>query len=514
MKQPIIIIGAGLAGLSAAYTCAKEQQAVCLVSALPSEQAQSIMAEGGINGALDTKGEGDSPDQHYADTMHAGCDLAAPNAVWNLTHAAPDLIRHLAALGVPFNRTADGDIDVRYFGGQRKARTAFVQSDTGKQLMTALIDAVRQYEVSGLVQRLPHHAFKTLLLHDRTCCGCIVTDTFTGEDISLTGPVIIATGGLHGLFQKTTGSLINTGAVTAELFRLGVPIANGEFIQFHPTTVQANGKYMLISEAARGEGGRLYTMRGGEKWYFMEEKYPTLGNLMPRDITSREIDAIVRAGQAVYLDVTKLPRRVLTDKLQGLVDDCQTYLGLDIAKDPIPVTPGIHYFMGGIAVDAGHRAAFSYLYAAGECAAQYHGANRLGGNSLLGAIYGGTVAAKTALAERPESVPPSTATPLPPPLATPDWHQLKGIMDDALGITRTAEGLQEGLTKLWDFPASPLVLLGRAMIQSALARHESRGAHYRSDYPQRDDDQFHKTTIATYDGHGISISFQPIPTKQ
>lgn len=514
--EPILIIGAGLAGLSAAVTCAKAHHTVVLISALPSEQAQSIMAEGGINAALNTKGEDDAPAQHYEDTLQAGCALADPNAVWNLTQAAPDIVRHLAAYGVPFNQTVSGDIDLRPFGGQHKRRTAFVQSDTGKQLMTALIDQVRAYEAAGLVKRLPHHQFQTLLVRNTTCRGCIVTDTFTQTDLSLTGSgVIVATGGLHGLFAKTTGSLMNTGAVTAELFRLGVPIANGEFIQYHPTTVLANGKYMLISEAARGEGGRLYTLRNGTPWYFMEEKYPTLGNLMPRDITSREIDAITQTGQSVYLDLTHLSEQILTQKLAGLVADCQTYLGLDLAQEPIPVTPGIHYFMGGIAVDIAHRTAFSHLYAAGECAAQYHGANRLGGNSLLGAIYGGTVAATTALADGSSAGAATPPTAVPPPLSSADWQELKHIMDQTLGITRTAATLQSGLDRLEALPPAPLVRLGQAMVTSALSRKESRGAHYRLDYPQRNDAQFQKTTIATSGDEGqIHITYQDIPLKR
>ena len=514
MTTPIIIIGAGLAGLSAAYTCAQEDYPVVLVSALPSEQAQSIMAEGGINGALDTKGEGDTPEEHYADTMHAGCDLADPNAVWNLTQAAPALVRHLRDLGVPFNQTVDGDIDLRHFGGQKKMRTAFVQSDTGKQLVTALSDAVRPFEVSGLVRRLPHHVFRTLLLHGQTCCGVHVTDTFTGETLDLQGTaVIIATGGLHGLFCKTTGSLMNTGTVTAELFRLGVSMANLEFIQYHPTTIQANGKYMLISEAARGEGGRLYVLRNGERWYFMEEKYPTLGNLMPRDITAREIAARIAAGQTVYLDMSHLPRRVLTDNLAGLIRDCALYGGVDITRVPLPVQPGIHYFMGGIAVDEHHRTAFAHLYAGGECAAQYHGANRLGGNSLLGAIYGGQVAAQTALAERTDTMPTGKAYPVPSPIAGETWQRLRQTMDDTMGIIRDESSLRRGLDQLASYDDS-LSLLGKAMIHSALARQESRGAHWRRDYPTRDDAHFQQTTIASYDGHRIHISFQPIPKKR
>lgn len=235
MKKKIVIIGAGLAGLSAALQTSENGNKVVLVSAYPSERAQSVMAEGGINAALNTKGEDDSPEQHYADTIHAACGLADENAVWNLTHAAPELVRWLHRIGVQFNTSGIDEPDLRNFGGQKKKRTAFAQSDTGKQIMTALIDAAREQEENGAVKRLSHHDFVTLLMEDAACCGCVVRDRYSGERLTLSADaVIIATGGMHGLFGDTTGSLFNTGTVTAELFRLGVPMANLEMIQYHP----------------------------------------------------------------------------------------------------------------------------------------------------------------------------------------------------------------------------------------------------------------------------------------
>ncbi len=512
MNNTLIIIGAGLAGMAAALTAAARRQPVCLVSALPSERAQSVMAEGGINAALNTKDEYDSPEQHFADTLAAGCDLADPNAVWDLTQAAPSVVQHLADMGVPFNRAADGySIDQRYFGGQKKRRTAFVQSDTGKQLVTALIDAVRCYERQGCIHRLDHHAFVTLRLSGTTCCGAVVCNTYTGEQLSLAGPVIIAAGGMHGLFGNTTGSLLNTGAVTAELLRLGVPLANLEFIQYHPTAITANGKRMLISEAARGEGGRLYTETNGRRSYFMEETYPQLGNLMPRDITAREIDTRLRRGQTVCLDMTALPPAVWQHKLAGLADDCATYAGIDITKEPLPVQPAIHYFMGGLWVNRQHRTAFSHLYGAGECCAQYHGANRLGGNSLLGAIYGGMTAAGTACREN-GSLPEGTAAAVPPPISRSDLVRLHQILDMALGIIRTGDALRAALTELQSL-AGTLSLLGQAAVQCALYRQESRGAHFRADYPERNDTVFRRTTRVQYDGRQLHLSLLDIPER-
>ena len=306
MKKNMIIVGAGLAGLSAALQAVKEGCSVKLISSLPSERAQSVMAEGGINAALNTKGEDDSTQEHYEDTIKAGCNLADPNAVWNMTQAAPEVVKWLHSIGVQFNTCGYDELDLRNFGGQKKKRTAFAKSDTGKQIMTAMIDAVRRLEVQGQIERFEHHSFRTLLMTANICHGCVVCDNYTGEIKMLyADAVIVASGGMHGLFGNTTGSLANTGEVSASLFSAGVPMANLEMIQYHPTTVEIGGKKMLISEAARGEGGRLFTYRDGNRWYFMEEKYPELGNLMPRDITAREIWKISKEGP-VYLDMTEI----------------------------------------------------------------------------------------------------------------------------------------------------------------------------------------------------------------
>ena len=223
---------------------------------------------------------------------------------------------------------------------QGHAQRIQVPDGSVTELTTALIDAVRREESAGTVERFPHHKFRTLLFSGNICGGCTVQDTYTGELLRFVcDAVLIATGGPHGLFGDTTGSLANTGEVTAELFRLGVPMANLEMIQYHPTTVEQGGKRMLLSEAARGEGGRLLALRNGKPWYFMEEKYPELGNLMPRDITAREVWTVSRDYE-VFLDMIELPKEVMEHKLAGLVDDCQTYLHKDIRKEPIPILPG------------------------------------------------------------------------------------------------------------------------------------------------------------------------------
>ena len=293
-------------------------------------------------------------------------------------------------------------------------------------------------------------------------------------------------------------------------------MGNLEMIQYHPTTVAVPGKRLLISEAARGEGGRLFTVENGVRRYFMEEKYPELGNLMPRDVISREMALL--AGP-VYLDMTGLSKKVWAGRLPDLRREVTRYLGLDPAREPVPVSPGIHYFMGGVLADRGHRTTLPGLYAAGECACQYHGANRLGGNSLLGAIYGGVRAAESAAEDAVERDGPEEAGPLPPVTETSGFSaRLGDILSNALGILRNGKDLAAALDVLDEVAGEALTLperrrlsLGRAMLLSALARRESRGAHTRTDFPERDDASYRKTTAAELRDGEIVISFRPIP---
>ena len=249
--EKINVVGAGLSGLSTAINLAEKGIACRLISAQPSERAQSVLAEGGINACLNTMGENDTTEEHFADTMRGGVNLADPNAVAGLTGRAPEIVRWLASLGAPF-QMENGHIVQRNFGGQKKKRTAFAKASTGKVLMSALIDAARRREAQGRIERLPHHEFISLYIEDapegKACRGVCVRDSYTGESLALPGRVVLCSGGLNGFFPgMTTGTTQNTGDVTATAFAQGVELANLEFIQYHPTTFGISGKRCLIS---------------------------------------------------------------------------------------------------------------------------------------------------------------------------------------------------------------------------------------------------------------------------
>lgn len=282
-----------------------------------------------------------------------------------------------------------------------------------------------------------------------------VQDSYTGALLDLGGAVILCTSGMNGLFPgMTTGTTQNTGDVTAAVFSQGISLANLEMLQYHPTTVGIAGKRCLVTEAARGEGGRLYIERAGQRWCFMEELYPEQGNLSPRDVVARTMYFVrnrADTGGQVYLDMTSLPEAVWKHKLSDLRQELLHYLALDAKKLPIPVQEGIHYFMGGILTDENHRTSLRHLYAAGECTCQYHGANRLGGNSMLGALYGGRRAAETVLHEPlPNSAMASVTEPEPltEPASPACIAQISEILLSGLGIVRGEARLTNALERL------------------------------------------------------------------
>ena len=502
----INIVGSGLAGLSAAINLAYRNISCNLISVQESNRAQSVMAEGGINAALNTMGEDDDISLHFEDTLKGGAYLGEESAIRGLTENAVDIVYWLKSLGVPFE-SKDGKIVLRNFGGQKKKRTAYVKSSTGKMLMNALIDEARKYEVKGLIRRFDHHEVYDLLIGNSSCRGLKMRDLYTDKAYELYGPVVLCTGGLTGMFPGlTTGSRDNSGLLLSKLFLRGLELANLEMIQYHPTTINISGKRLLVSEAARGEGGRFLTYRNGEPYYFMEDLYPELKNLVTRDVASRTIYKIMNddSCKGIYLDMTGIDKSAWTGRLSDMREELLDYIKVDIAEKPFAIEPGIHYFMGGIRVDNDHRTNIDNLYAAGECACKYHGANRLGGNSLLGAIYGGKVIGSRLVQDDNNELKETDND--YQKLNDSYSEKIRDILLSGLGIVRNKDGISDAIEKINQLLMENLkevqfakTILAKAMLVSALDRKESRGAHYREDYPETDE-SFRKTAVASYDG--------------
>ena len=536
MKR-VLIVGSGISGLACAIETAKAGNTAVLVSPYPSERAQSVMAAGGINAVVQGPDTDDSVELHIRDTLDGGCRIAGEKAVAGLCSAAPDILAWLESLGVVFTRTADGSLARRAFGGQSRKRTAYAGASTGKQIVTALVQETRKWECAGRVTRRLGLQFHSALLDDGVCAGALFYDeTQKRLEALYADAVVFATGGQNRLFGKTTGSALCDGYAAGQLFLQGAKLKNLEFIQYHPTTIETPQKRMLITEGARGDGGRLYYMENGKRVYFMEEAFGEKGNLMPRDVVSKYIyDA---PGQ-VYLDIAFLEKQKILENLREVYDLCLQYLGLDVTMESIPVAPSVHFFMGGLAVDARHRTNLRNLYAVGECASMYHGANRLGGNSLLAAVYSGRAAARD-IAEadlaacktdftgyiraQREALCARTAT-KSRFSAVYIQNDLAKIMNDDLGIVRTEEKLRDGIRNLqyylsivdklkYDSEISPyqayslrpMLCLGLAVLTCAEARRETRGAHIRTDFPQRAE-AFAACTLIDYANGAMHVSY-------
>ncbi len=529
MMKKVLIVGSGVAGLSCAVSCAQKGMKVTLVSPFPSERSQSVLAAGGINAVTETCEKGDSISRHIEDTLKGGCDIAGKNAVGGLCENAPDIIKWLEGLGTVFTTEPDGSVSKRAFGGQSYRRTCYCGASTGKQIVTALVMEARRYEGLGLIKRRLWMDFYSALIKDGVCRGAVFYNEATTQPEAITADsVVIATGGQNALFGKTTGSTQCDGYVAGKLFTQGVALKNLEFIQYHPTTIETSQKMMLISEAVRGEGGRLYYEKDGRRVYFMEDKFGKRGNLMLRDIVSRCME---ESGKQVYLDISFLPKEQILNKLPEVYELCKKYRGIDITKESIPVTPSVHFFMGGIAVKNNHETNIKNLYAIGECASIYHGANRLGGNSLLAAIYGGKVASSS-IEKTDTDLPAADPSPeikeaaekLSSLKSSQSPYPVKYIRDmlsetmrENLGIVRSAEKLQKGIDDVsfylsvadkirydnselayFGYSLPGILTLAKATLVCAQSRKESRGAHYRSDHPATEE-AYKAATIITYD---------------
>src|SRR6202047_654065 len=415
----IIVVGGGLAGLAAVIKIAEAGGKVDLFSIVPVKRSHSVCAQGGINSAKNLKGEGDSTFAHFDDTVYGGDFLANQTPVMQMCNQGPAIIDLLDRMGVMFNRTPEGLLDFRRFGGTLFHRTAFAGATTGQQLLYALDEQVRRFESEDKVKKFEGWTFLSAVLDDRgVCCGICAMNLKTMEIRTFPcDAAIFCTGGIGAVFGRSTNSVVCTGSAQSALFQQGAYYANGEFIQVHPTSIPGEDKCRLMSESARGEGGRVWVPKQagdkrsgkdipeGERFYFLEEWYPKYGNLVPRDVATRAIHKIVYEMKmglpgepAVYLDVTHIPREVLDRKLEGILEIYEKFLGVDPREEPMKVFPAMHYTMGGLWVNDQDQATnVAGIYAAGECEYQYHGANRLGANSLVSCIFGGGIAGPAAV---------------------------------------------------------------------------------------------------------------------
>ena len=414
----IIVIGGGLAGLSAVIKIAEMGGQVDLFSIVPVKRSHSVCAQGGINAAKNLKGEGDSTWKHFDDTIYGGDFLANQPPVKAMCEAAPGIIDLLDRMGVPFNRTPEGLLDFRRFGGTLYNRTAFAGATTGQQLLYALDEQVRRYESEDKVKKYEHWEFLSAVLDsNKVCRGICAMDLRSMEVRTFPADaIIIATGGNGAIFGKSTNSVVCTGSAQSALYQQGCFYGNGEFIQVHPTCIPGEDKLRLMSESARGEGGRVWVPKTpgdkrdplsippSERWYFLEEWYPKYGNLVPRDIATRAIFKVVfehnlgiDGKPMVYLDLTHIDPKILDRKLEGILEIYEKFVGDDPRKVPMKIFPGMHYTMGGMWVDFNQATNIPGIYAAGECEYQYHGANRLGANSLVSCIFGGFLAGPAAV---------------------------------------------------------------------------------------------------------------------
>jgi succinate dehydrogenase / fumarate reductase flavoprotein subunit len=428
-EQRVLIVGGGLAGLAAAMQLAESGTTVDLMSLTPVKRSHSVCAQGGINSVNDlTRQQGDNEYEHLLDTVYGGDFLQHQPPVKEMTDWGPKIINLMDRLGVPFNRTPEGFRDQRRFGGTLFKRTSFAGATTGQQLLYALDEQVRRWEVAGKVKKYEFWDFLGPILDDNGVCrGAVAQDMVSMEIRTFAADaVIVATGGCGLIYGRSTMSMACTGSAVSRCFAVGAKYGNGEFIQVHPTAIPGADKLRLMSESARGEGGRVWVPRKpqdprdpksipeAERYYFLEERYPKYGNLVPRDIATREIFSICtqdglsveKDRLCVYLDLTHLPRASL-NKLGGILEIYEKFQGVDPREVPMKIFPAVHYSMGGLWVDYQRTEAGGLqlgspknqvtnipgLYAIGECDYQYHGANRLGANSLLSCIFSGLITA-------------------------------------------------------------------------------------------------------------------------
>jgi len=552
IRQDLIIVGGGLAGLSAALGVDPGLK-VAVISKVHPLRSHSVAAQGGINAALAGHPDGgdDTCERHAFDTIRGSDYLADQDAAELLCGRAIPTIHELDHWGAPFSRFPDGRIAQRPFGGAGFPRTCYAADRTGHILLHTLYEQAVRRNVTFYDEWL----VTDIIVRDRRLVGLVAYDLAGGEIIPLRArAVIFATGGYGRIYHRSTNAYINLGGGIGMAYKAGIPLKDMEFVQFHPTTLF--GKNILMTEGARGEGGYLVNAKGRR---FMEDYAPKAMELAPRDIVARSIQTEIDKGNGfeseyVHLDLRHLGREKILQRLPGIRDICIHFAGLDPVDRPIPIQPAQHYSMGGIDVDATCASPVEGFFAAGECACvSVHGANRLGGNSLLESIVFGRIAGESAsrylrggpseaggdreTAERARALKAMMQTVHEREAGENVFqllNRLKRLMSDTAGIFRDAPTLRRGLEELVELREAyrrvfiygacgrycqEMVVLvefehmlevAEVILLGALRREETRGSHFRTDFPKRDDAAWLKHTIVTRSDKGPVITYQDL----
>ena len=546
-KHDVLIIGAGLAGLRAAVEATRLGLDVAVISKVHPVRSHSNAAQGGINAPLTDRG--DDWEGHALDTIKGSDYLADQDAVEIMSSEAGDAVIELERMGVIFSRGEDGRLGTRRFGGQLVARTFFVGAITGSAILHVLYEQALKHGLN-----VYEEWFVTdLIIEDGRCVGVVALDIKTGTLHSIWAKtVIMAAGGAGRVFEPSTNAIICTGDGLALAWRAGVPMMDMEMVQYHPTTLARTG--ILMSEAARGEGAHLLNSEGDR---FMLKYAPQYEELASRDVVSRSEQTEINEGRGidgnVLLDLRHLGREFIEDRLGYLQEVAVEFLGIDLAEQPVPVRPGVHYIMGGIKTDVNGATTVPGLYAAGECAnVSVHGANRLGANSLLDTVVFGRRSAVHA-ADYIKSVEAGSGSDehlnatkariqsLMDREPNENWAAVRNYMANemtkGIGVFRdqaSMEGAKAAIRNvsermpkiaiqnkgkvfntdlIFTLEMEFMADVGKAIVHSALTRKESRGAHFRTDITERDDENWLKHTLAYHDPDnedGVRVETSPV----